>query len=103
MKIKGNNEIANYANKLAHTETKKPGDRTSSSAHGPTATKEGAVVDLSQRSKDVQKVQQAIQSKPDVRLDKIKVIKEKLEKGTYEIDFDGTAEKMLRSFLDETI
>ena len=89
MKIEGSNEITTQVRKSAFTETKQPEDKSSTAKHGSADAEEGAIVDFSERSKDIQRIQQVLQSQPDVRSDKVKAIKEKIEKGTYEIDFEG--------------
>jgi len=101
MKISGSNEIGNYVNKSHTGETKKTGDKTGAMKERQQQPREGAIVDISQRSKDVQKVQKAILGEPEVRMEKVKTIKEQIEKGEYKIDYDGTAEKILKAFFDD--
>jgi flagellar biosynthesis anti-sigma factor FlgM len=101
MKIHGSTDIATQVNRSSLAETKQPDGKTSGTKLGGDETGEGAIVDFSQRSKDIQKAQQVLQLQSDVRADKVKAIKEKIEKGTYEIDFDGTADKMVKVFFDE--
>ncbi len=103
MKIISSHEISKYVNEPAVTRTKKQPDEAHGPAGTPTEHREDATVNLSQRSKEVQKAQEAVHSLPDVRLEKVQVIKEKIEKGAYEIDPEETAEKMLNVFFDEII
>ncbi len=103
MKIRGSNEIANDVNRQTFTETRKVGDGDPGLAGSPVREKEGAIVSLSQRSKDVQKVQAAIEAEPEIRLDKVRAIKEKIEQGTYEVNFEATADKMIQSLLDDNL
>jgi negative regulator of flagellin synthesis FlgM len=93
MKITGNDEIAKYINETAVTRTKEPAQK------GPTPG--DTIVNLSQRSKEVQKAEKAIESEPDIRSEKVQAIKDEIEKGTYKIDYEETAGKMLKAFFDE--
>jgi len=44
-----------------------------------------------------------VASGPDVRLEKVSAIKDNIKKGTYEIDYDKTAENMLKAFSEKII
>ena len=101
MKINSGSEITSYINKSALNEAKKIAEKNHTTEGAQDEAKEGAIVDLSQRSKDIQKVQDVIQTEQEIRLEKVKAIKQRVENGEYEIDFDGTAEKIVKSFLDE--
>ncbi len=101
MKITGiDNEVAKHISETARTRTKEPGEKPRTSADIPTETTQDTVVNLSQRSKEIQMVRKAMESQPDVRLEKVQAIKKKIENGTYEIDYHKTAEKMLKAFSD---
>ena len=101
MKIRSGNEIADYVNRSNPGEVKKSEENAPHEQRRLENSKDGAFVDLSQRSKDVQRLQKAIQSEPDMRMEKVEAIRKKIEKGEYEIDADATAEKMLKTFFDE--
>jgi negative regulator of flagellin synthesis FlgM len=60
-----------------------------------------AIVNLSQASKDLRLANEALASAPDVREDKVTEIRNKIESGTYEIDNQAVADKMVGSFIDE--
>jgi flagellar biosynthesis anti-sigma factor FlgM len=98
MKIHSNAEIAAQVNRSRSAETKRPEGNTSTVKPADEGSGEGAIVEFSQRSKDVQQVYEILQSQPDVRAEKIRAIKERIEKEVYEIDFEGTADNMLKSF-----
>jgi negative regulator of flagellin synthesis FlgM len=59
------------------------------------------IVNLSQASKELRLASEAIASVPDVREDKIAEIRDKIESGTYRIDNQAVADKMVGSFIDE--
>ena len=99
MKITGvENEIAKHISETARTHTKEPAEKLRTPADVPKVTTEDAVVNLSQRSKEIQMARKVIESEPDVRFEEVQAIKKKIENGTYEIDYDKTAEKILKAF-----
>jgi len=102
MKITGTeNEIAKHIVDTARTRPKEPADKPRTPADVPTESTEDAIVDLSQRSKEIQMAMEAIQSEPDVRSEKVQAIKKQIKNGTYRIDYDKAAEEMLKAFSDE--
>jgi len=62
-----------------------------------------AIVDISQRSREIQKIREALDKIDVIREDKIVELKDKIEKGTYQIDHEKVAEKMIDEFLSELI
>jgi len=54
---------------------------------------------LSDMAKTVQEAQTQLKSIPDVREDKVAELREQVENGTYEIDAEKIADKMLRDSL----
>ena len=61
----------------------------------------GDTVELSSRSREMQKVQEVLQRTPDVRTEKVVALKKLIQEGKYQIDNKGLAEKMIReSVLD---
>lgn len=104
MKITGDgHEIAKYMNEAAVKQTKEATEKTPAPKDVPAESQQDAVVNLSERSRDVRRAEEVIQSEPDVRSEKVQAIKDQIEKGTYEIDFDKTAEKMVKAFFDKFI
>ena len=61
-------------------------------------TKADTVV-LSDTAKKIQEAQKQLEAIPDVREDKVAQLKEQIEKGTYEIDEEKIADKMLKDSL----
>ena len=59
------------------------------------------IVNLSQASKETQKIKEIISSEPDVREDKVSALKEEIESGRYKIDHKGVADKLVDDFMDE--
>ena len=61
-------------------------------------TKADTVV-LSDTAKKIQETQTQLKAIPDVREDKVALLKEQIENGTYEIDEEKIADKMLKDAL----
>ena len=56
-------------------------------------------VALSNAAKNIQEAQKQLEAIPDVREDKVAQLKEQIENGTYEIDEEQIADKMLKDLL----
>ena len=104
MKITGDgHEITKYMKETAVRQTKEATEKAPNPNDVPAESQQDAVVKLSERSIDVRRAQEVIKSEPDVRSEKVQAIKDKIEKGTYEIDFDKTAEKMVKAIFDKLV
>lgn len=57
-------------------------------------------VHISEAGKDFQIAKRALQEVPDVRQDKIAAIKSSMEAGTYKVDSDSLADKLLEKYKD---
>ena len=102
MKITGTgNEIAKYIGETVRPHTKEPADKSHTPAHIPKEGTKDAIVHLSQSAKEFQLARQAMESEPDIRSEKVRAIKKQIKDGTYEINYDKTAEEMLKAFSDE--
>ncbi len=64
------------------------------------STQSGSKVDLSARAQQFQKAKQAALDAPDMQTDKIAKFKKMYQEGTYKVDADKVAEKMLQEHLD---
>ena len=62
-----------------------------------------AIVNLSQASKEAQKIEEIIASEPDVREDKVADLKERIESGRYTIDHAKVADKLVNELIDELL
>jgi len=62
-----------------------------------------AIVNLSQASKEAQKIEEIIASEPDVREDKVADLKERIESGRYTIDHAKVADKLVDELIDELL
>jgi len=61
------------------------------------------IVNLSQASKEVQKIKEIIASEPDAREDKVADLKERIESGRYTIDHAKVADKLVDELIDELL
>ena len=61
------------------------------------------IVNLSQASKEAQKIEEIIASEPDVREDKVADLKERIESGRYTIDHAKVADKLVNELIDELL
>ena len=59
------------------------------------------IVNLSQASKEAQKIKEIIASELDVREDKVADLKERIESGRYTIDHTKVADKLVDELIDE--
>jgi negative regulator of flagellin synthesis FlgM len=60
-------------------------------------------VEISRIGKDYQVAKQAVAAAPDVRIDKINAIKERMESGTYNISAEEVADKIVDSYFNTII
>jgi len=102
MKITGNGyEISKYISQTTLRPGKEEAGTASTKSNIPPESTSDAIVNLSEASREVQKARGAIDSEPDIRLEKVREIHQEIEKGVYEVDYDKTAEEMLGYFIDE--
>ena len=84
-----------------YQKTEKVEDRGSEKAGAANNLVPEEKVNLSTTAKDVQALQNAISNLPDVREDKVQALRDQIEKGSYKVDAEKVAEKMVgESLLD---
>ena len=59
-------------------------------------------VKLSQAAKEIQKIREIVEATPEIRTDKVGQLKREIEAGSYSVDADKVAERMLRESLIDT-
>jgi len=97
-------EINKYLPKSTPKETEKADEKQlpdQQKAEREDRPGQDTVVNISQASKEAQRINEIISSEPDVREDKVSALKDKIESGRYEIDHEGVAEKLVDAFIDE--
>jgi negative regulator of flagellin synthesis FlgM len=62
-----------------------------------------AIVNLSQASKEAQKIREIMASEPDVREDKVADLKNRIESGQYTIDHARVADKLVDELIKELL
>jgi negative regulator of flagellin synthesis FlgM len=60
-----------------------------------------AIVHLSEASREAQAVMELLASLPDVRNDVVADMKERIETGTYEVNYEAVADKLVDTFIDD--
>lgn len=60
-------------------------------------------VELSGRSREMQKAAETLSATPEIRQEKVAAIKASIENNTYEVDADKVAHKMIVEFLSEIV
>lgn len=101
MKISGNGDIAKYISETAVNKNQDATQRQAVNQDTQLGRKDDTVVNLSQKSKDVQAAQKAVNAQPDIRAEKVQSIVDKIKDGTYVVDHEKTAEKMMQAFFEE--
>ena len=99
-----NYEISKYLPKSTPSATEKIGEKPLSGeqkAEGSERSNQDTIVNLSEASKEVQKIREIILSEPDVREDKVADLKERIESGKYSIDHKAVADKLVNELIDE--
>jgi len=87
----------NQANPASQTEKTQP----SQEAKETPASKDR--VDLSDQSREMQKVYEVLQTTPDIRAEKVADLKTQIENGKYRVSPDDVADKMLKDSLLELL
>ncbi len=78
--------------------TKKPPEKTVDQVDSPADN-----VQLSERSQEIIRVQEAVEAAPEIRQDKVEAIKAQLADGSYEVNSEEVADQILKSSLQEII
>ena len=61
-------------------------------------------VEISQQSSEIRKVKEVIMEQPEVRTETVKKIKKEIDEGTYKVDGEKVAEKIIKeNILDELL
>jgi flagellar biosynthesis anti-sigma factor FlgM len=63
--------------------------------------KGGAIVQFSQVTKESETIREVLASLPEVRAEKVALMRERIESGTYEMNYESVAEKLVDAFMDD--
>ncbi len=89
-----------YINNTAHQNTTA---NTSTKPEKSKGIKASSSVDLSTRTKDLQKISTALENEPVAMSEKISKIKKEIDENRYIVNADKIADKMVGSLLDKII
>ncbi len=91
-----------YANNVAHQNAANANAKLEKGKEiNPSAN--SANVDFSDRTKDLQKISQALENEPVAMSEKVNKIKQEINENRYNLDADKVADKMVGSLLDKII
>ena len=99
-----NYEISKYLSKSTPSATEKIEESQridQQEVEGTAEPERDTIVNISQASREAQKIEEIILSEPDMREDKVADLKQKIDSGKYTIDNKAVAEKMVDAFIDE--
>ena len=98
-------------NKIAAYEGKQLSNAASNTEYTNKSPKEAevkqkvqdAVVHISQASKDAKLAEEVISRAPEIRTDRVAEIQKSIESGTYVIDHEKVADKLIENHLEEIL
>jgi len=93
-------QILQYVNQQTKLNTT---DQSTVSPETKVPTQVGDRVDLSPSSRMIKKIEEVALSAPDIRADKVAVLRKQVESGKYQVNSDDLAGKMLKEFIVELI
>ena len=80
-----------------------PSAKSSSSQETKDSSSSGDRVDLSDQSKEMQKIYDVLQATPDVREEKVAQYKKLIEDNNYQVSSDDVADRMLKDSILELL
>ncbi len=99
MKIDGNSTIG----KLKAYEAKKKDKVSPEEASQKSASTPHESVELSARAKEINQIQRQLEGIPEIRQEKVDEISQRIEEGTYQVDAEEVAWKMIRDRLTDLV
>ncbi|MFP4086553.1 MAG: flagellar biosynthesis anti-sigma factor FlgM [Desulfobacteraceae bacterium] len=97
MKIAGESRLANLDAYLKGIRDKKRTDASSGKGSGEVSSKDQVV--LSPEAKQIQKAKELIGGLPDIREEKVEAVRSRMQEGSYEIDGEKIASKIIEESL----
>jgi negative regulator of flagellin synthesis FlgM len=103
--MKINEYIAGTKANAYTTETKKTGkgSKVNGQSEQSSEATSGDKVALSDRSREIARVQDLVQAAPETRAEKVADIKSRIDSGTYNVKAELVADAMLRGAIDEKV
>lgn len=103
MKISDSSHLNEMLQKVAQANSTDPADKSRTAQKDTEKSPAGDKVEFSQRSKDLQKIHETLQSTPDSRAAKVAEIRQRIEQGQYQVDSKTLAEKIIKESILELI
>jgi negative regulator of flagellin synthesis FlgM len=101
MEIPSNN--IRIKSKSIQNQVKSEGKTTTSNTQAKfSSTGSTEQVAISSKAKDIQQATKAVNDTPDIRVEKVERIKEKIADGNYHVSSDELAEKVLKNMITES-
>ena len=101
MEIPSNN--IRIKSKSIQNQVKSEGKTTTSNTQAKfSSTGSTEQVAISSKAKDIQQATKAVNDTPDIRVEKVERIKEKVADGNYHVSSDELAEKVLKNMITES-
>jgi flagellar biosynthesis anti-sigma factor FlgM len=88
-------------NERAQSPWKKWNEKGLAPSNMPNEAEGNTSVNLYELSKQTRRAERVIDSESDMRLEKVRAIREEIQRGAYTIQYDRIAENMLDVFVDE--
>lgn len=92
---KNNQNIINYTKQVSNNQKVTP-LKEKSNKNGQLS---GEKVELSEKASYLNKIREIVQNTPDIREEKVSLLREKIAAGSYNVSGQEIAEKMLNEFL----
>jgi len=102
MEINGKNSLAGLNSSIQRLDQglKQTPRATKSSEENPATDSDR--IELSVRSRDIERIDALIRSTPDVRMDKVEQVRSAIENGTYNVKAENIADKIITgNMIDE--
>ncbi len=85
------------------TQSSNPPEKNQKPEEALGKTESGDRVELSSRSRELQKIHEVLQSTPEVRLERVSELKKRIAEGRYHLESNALAEKILKESLLDLI
>ncbi len=101
--MKISNTASSYINQ-AYSQNRPPNTATRKTGpDGNVAELQADSIQLSERTRDIQKISAALEKTPDIRSEVVAQLKTSIQNGRYNVDAEKIAEKMAGTLTDELI
>jgi negative regulator of flagellin synthesis FlgM len=96
MKVSDINPKNNMLQNVGQANSTHPPEKNQRPGEADAKTVSGDRVELSARSREMQKIREILQTTPEVRAEKVSALKKMIEEGKYEVKSEDIADKMIK-------